>query len=165
MELNEIEQEEIQAYFNIDNRISNIEYRIEQLRKMFYDQTMATRTECDGLDIYSVGFSPDRNVVPYLDVVLSRERTIEVLRKRKRYLNDYLNTLDPLDKTYLINRYTKKKIPKTINPLDRELYEEILEINEAINFMWDYPPDIRNVELNNETLEKDFDAIATLLGV
>lgn len=160
-----IELEEIQAYFKIDDRIAKIESRIKELRYAFYERTMTTRTESDGLEVYSVGFRMEPHLFPYLDTILAREKTIEVLKKRKRYLIDYLNTLDPLDKEYLIQRYTKENLPKTVNPSDVNLYEEILEINEAINFMYGYPPDIRNIEVNNDTLEDDFERMLEALEV
>ncbi|WP_145524123.1 hypothetical protein [Virgibacillus sp. SK37] len=165
MKLEKFEREEIQAYFKIDEKISNIEERIKEITEIFYSQTMSTRTESDGKEIYSRGFNMDRNVVLYLDTILARERTIEILRKRKSYLNNYLNSLDPLDKKYLIDRYKKDYLPKSVNSLDKELYLEILEINEAINNMYGYPPDLRNSDVTNDYLESDFDKIADMLGV
>mgnify|MGYP001287855174 CR=1 FL=1 len=154
--LNEFDYDEIKAYFQIDRRIKRLEGSIIELQEKFYAKTMTTRIESDGFNIYTIGERLDYIIVDYLDTIRCKEKAIETLKRRKRYLNDFLNSLPPVDKHYLINRYTSKKMPEKFEKLDYLLYEEIQEINDAINFMNGYPPDIRSVEVSNDNLEDQF---------
>jgi hypothetical protein len=163
MEPQEFDPYEIKYYFNIDDRISRIKSRIRSLRERFYDQTMETRVMYTDLGVAAAAFNIEKNVIPYLDTVLVCEKAIEVLLKRKRYLNDYLHSLDLDEKEYLVNKYSGRNIHRNKDQADLNLFEEILEINEAINSMYGFPDE--TLEINNARLEDDFTAIAALLGV
>lgn len=160
------ELRQIQEYFHLDKTIIEIKHHIELLRKEFYTQTMTSRTLTFDESIVTVGFNVADQVTLLVDNILLQERVIEEMKKRQRYLNDYLNSLDPEEKAYLIRKYTKEYAPTHVTEADINLYDEILEIEEAINFMKGCPPDNRkNFELDNDSLEEDFDEISELLGV
>jgi|SRR5690625_153265 len=164
MEIDLIDEEEIQQYFFIDNKIEQIKKRIEAMKRCFYDQSMTTRITFDGLMQTTIGFSVEKNVVLLGDGIGALRKKIEEQSKKKRYLNDYLNSIDPADKTYLINRYRKGM---ECNPcqIDVDLYNEIQEIDEAINFMYGYPQEIKPVDLDNGNLESEFTQILEALEV
>ena len=162
--LDEVELEEIQAYFKIDSRIQRLKITIERLRIHFYDRTLTTRTENDGTNFYTVGERVENTVPRYLDCVLENERAINVLEKRKRYLNDFIQSLPADEANYLINRYRRRVPPSTFSELDYQLYDEITEINEAINFMYDFPQD-QIVKMDNNNVEDNFTQMLELLGV
>ena len=156
---------EIKSYINLEKKIQRYKRRIIELEKSFYEQSMTTRTTGNELSIYSFSFSPDKMVIPYLDAVAALQRTIERLQKRKGYFDAYINTLNSNDQSYLYDRY-RNGIPKEPNAFDATLFEEILEINEAISYMYGYPQDIRNDMFNNQSNSIDrVNKIANLLGV
>lgn len=165
--LDETALEEIQAYFRLDKRIEKLQHCISRLRKIFYDRTFTTRTESNGMEFYTVGEKIDNIVADFVDIIRENERSIEILKKRKKYFNEYLNSLPPADRHYLIHKYSKKKPPTEFDELDRQLYEEIEEINEAINYMYGFPQEIKvvSVEVNNNNLEDEFDRILEALEV
>lgn len=162
MVLDEIAQEEIKAYFTINMRVEGIKTRIRRLKESFYNQSMATQIESDGLQLVSCGFNPERHVIPYVDELSALEEAIREAGLRRRYLNDYLRSLKPTDRVYLVNRYSGAISNDKVIQSDIDLYDEIMEIDDAINFMRGDPPEIRE---DNEALESDFDDITNLLGV
>lgn len=164
MELGKLEKMQIQSYFRIDRRIEWTKERIEYLRDAFYDQSMTTRTIADGFELSPFSFNMETDTADYLDSLMAKETTIKILKKRKRYLNDYLNSLDFWKKQYLIKRY-KFSLPETVNSSDKEFYRAILEINDAINYMFGFPVDIQSRAIDNENLENDFNDIAKILEV
>lgn len=166
MELGTFELKKIHRYFNLENEILRIQYHIGLLREEFYSQSMSTAVRYTELGIVSKGFSPERNVIQLVDNILIKQKRIKQIRKKQRYFNDYLHSLDPKEKHYLINKYVKNIVPKNVQQADVNLYKEILEIEEAINFMNGHPPDPQvNISLDNETLQDDFNNITEMLGV
>lgn len=165
--MDEVALEEIQAYFRLDKRIKQLQNSISRAREKFYSRTFTTRTESDGLELYIVGERVEDIVAHLTDIILENEQAIEILQKRKKYFNEYLNSLPPADRHYLIHKYSKKKPPTEFDELDRQLYEEIEEINEAINYMYGFPQEIKvvSVEVNNNNLEDEFDRILEALEV
>lgn len=165
MEPIEVDQFEIRSYFRIDERIQVIRERISHLRKSFYDQTLSPHIECNGTEVVVVAFHIETNVIDFLDTIETREKTIEILLKRKRYFNDYLDSLAQEERDYLIKKYTGRPQTAAIQQADRDLFDEILEINDAINFIYGLPAEDRVLSFDIETLEDDFTEIAALLGV
>lgn len=164
MEVDLIDEQEIERYFFIDDDIKQIEKRIRAIQKVFYEQSMTTRVTYRDYQQTTEGFSVEKNVVLLGDGIGALRKKIEEQSKKKRYLNDYLNSIDPADKTYLINRYRKGM---ECNPcqIDVDLYNEIQEIEEAINFMYGYPQEIKPVALDNGNLESEFTQILEALEV
>jgi exonuclease VII large subunit len=165
MELRDFEQWEIRCYFKIDKRIEQIKQHIKRLKQSFYDQTLTSRISYNGQEIEMLPFRIEINVIPFVDTIRQREETIQRLTKKKRYLNDYLNSLDPEEKSYLIDRYSKNTSSKNVRQADLNLFEEICEIEEAICFMYGFPVEILEKHINIDSLEEDFNAITALLGV
>ena len=166
MQLSSYDQFEIECYFKIDERISDIQQHIKWLEKMFYDQTMTSHIVYNGQEVRSIAYSLESNVIPFVDTIRARDEAIERLTKKKRYLNDYLNSLVPEEKEYLVDKYSNRPTSSNVQQADIDLLEEIHEINDAINFMYGFPVDPRETrEIDNSKLEDDFDAIAALIGV
>lgn len=164
-ELNVFEIRQIQGYFSLDERILKVEKVIQEARKSFYCQSMYPQTWSNGFELIRQGFSIEHNVIPFVDTLLSKKEAIGRLKKKKRYFTDYLNTLDPSEKQYLVSKYTNDQTPITIQQADIDLYEEIEEIEAAINFMYGYPQKVVTPTVDNDTLDEDFDNFAELLGV
>jgi len=156
MELTTLEQMEIQSYFNLDNRIERKRKAIKDVRRAFYNQTLTTHVESDESSLFSVGFRIEKEVVSLVDGMANMEGTLDLLEKKKRYLDDYLFSLNPMEKAYLTSKYTKSNLFGTVLQADIDIYDEILEINEAINFMYGYIQD------EIEGLPKEFDINKTL---
>ena len=167
MEIGLLEQKEIARYFKLNERVMENKVRIKQLREMFYDQSLMSHVAENGMEVVSLGFSLERNVIPFVDTLTAMEMTVKRLSRKKRYLDKYLNGLHTGEKEYLINRYTKMYLPKTVNPSDEDLYAEILEINDAINYMYGYPQDIREdtIEIRDDAILDNVNSIAKMLGV
>lgn len=165
MELSKFELLAIRAYFRIDERIAGVQERINRVRESFYGQSLLSHIQYNGLEVFSVGFNVESNVVPFVDCQKAGEQTIERLLKKKRYLNDYLNSLEPDVKAYLINRYSNEPLSRECRQADIDLLDEIYEIEDAISFMYGYPVEQREIRLDNSNLEDDFNEIAAMLGV
>lgn len=166
MELSKFEQLEIRAYFRIDERIARVKERISRVRESFYDQSLLSHIRFNGREVVSVAFNVEVNTVSFVDYQKAGGQMIERLLKKKRYLNDYLDSLEPADKDYLVNRYSNETFFGECSQADIDLLEEIYEIDDAINFMYGYPVEQHEkIEIDNETLEDDFSNIAAMLGV
>lgn len=164
MEVDLIDEEEIQQYFFIDSDIRRIKNRIREIQEVFYEQSMTTRVTYRDCQQTTVGFSVEENVILFRDRIAQLKQRIEQQKMKKRYLIDYLNSIDPVNKAYLINRYTRG-MESRVCQIDIDLYSEIQEINEAINFMYGYPQEIKPVDLDNGNLESEFTQILEALEV
>lgn len=165
METCEIDPHEIREYFSIDNRIQKARWRINSLIERFYEQTTTTRTTFNGLEIRTIPFNVENSVISFVDTIKAAEKTVERLAKKKRYLNDYLDSLDPNVKKYLVDKYSSKVITESTQQADIDLMQEIREIDEAINRMYGFPVEVQDELINNENLEDDFLKMAELLEV
>lgn len=158
------ELKEVQKFFKLSEEAAAIKRRISELREEFYSQTMETQTVPMDMQIVAKGFDCEKNVIPFVDSIMDYEKQLMNIHKKQRYLNDYLQTLEPEEKRYLIEQYTRDRLPIAAQKADINLYEEIMEITEAVNFMNGIPPDIEvEVNLNNDKLEDSFSMITTLL--
>lgn len=166
MTLSTWEQKEIKSYFKLDKKIQAIKRDIQLRRERFYDQSMATRTTYGDISLISVGFDAERNVIPYLDSLSNREEWLKCQVRRKRYFDRYLDSLNASDRSYLVNKY-KHGIPSKICQVDIDAYDEIKQINEAINHMIGFPAEVtkEEIEEHSENIDDQVNFMAEVLGV
>lgn len=168
MSIGIFEQIEIQNYLYMDAIIGDLELKIQEKRAKFYSQSMNTRTTYDDVNaIVVVSFKPDDQVVSFLDCISSTEQSLEIAKKKKRYIDDYLNRLDPDIRQMVIDRYSSVYLPTDVLQCDLDIYAEILEINEAINFMYGFPQEIqaKDIEFKDLNMDDQVNKIGELLGV
>lgn len=165
-ELSDFEQWEIKSYFRIDERIQRIKDGIKRLTTFFYNQTLSSYTVWNGYEGMIVGFRVESKVVPFVDTIENMNQRIDRLSKKKRYFDDYLDSLPPEEKEYLIDKYTLEESPfLEIQQEDLDLLDEIHEIETAICYMYGFPVEQPPVKINNDFLDDDFSNIAALIGV
>ncbi|WP_157515413.1 hypothetical protein [Luteimonas abyssi] len=160
-------QKKIWFYLHIDDEIERLKDRISITRNNFYDQTFTSNIQWTEMGILSIGFKVEKEVANLLDEIIYYEHRIEWLRKKQRYVNDYLLTLDKQIRNDFLMKYTKDPGDHPLTELDQEFYEELLEIEEAMNHMRNIPLDQSNEILNVdfETLQDKFDDILNMLKV
>lgn len=165
-----LKQCKIRFYLNIDQEIERLEGQVRLLQESFYDRTMTRQVFWTEEGIYSKSFNVEKEVVLHVYSMENLEKRIELLKKKKRYVNDYLQTLDPKSKENLINKYRNKNMSSVLTESELEFYDEILEIEEAINYMRGIEPDpseliSETIKLSNGSLEENFNNVLALLGV
>ena len=176
MQLGVFEKNEIRKYFMLDKKIEKKYKRLDIRCDSFYSQNMFLHTEYPSQEDIDAknnsnlrvrGFSIEHNISKYIDSRRFTLKLIKMLKDKQRYLNDYLNKLDVCEREYLLKKYSCKETKGKTIQADIDLYAEILEINEAINFKYGYPPDEEDkfiITDQNNFLE-DFKAIAEMLKV
>lgn len=165
MELSEFDEWDIESYFRIDERIQRIVNDIDRYTEEFYNQTFLTRTDWNGYEGSVVAFRLEHDVISFLDIIEKMKKRIERLSKKKKYFTDYLDSLVPEEKEYLVNKYTQEDISRRMQQEDFNLLEEIREIETAICYMYGFPVPEHAIRIDNEFLEDDFSGIAAMLGV
>ncbi|WP_112181640.1 hypothetical protein [Paraliobacillus zengyii] len=167
MEGNILEQQKkIWFYLNLDCEIRRFKDQIKIIKIHFYDQTMTSGIRWTELGLFSRGFKVEKEVINHLDLITYYENRIEGLRLKQRYVNDYLHMLDPDNKQFLLNKYTNHKIEDSLTKIELEFYDELHEIEEAMNYMRGIAPDLSDfLELDNEVLEEDFNNILDMIEV
>lgn len=159
------EKLEIKKHFSLEKNIAELENKIEELRQDFYNQTLCSHIAIVDQEMTVLGFNIEKNVAFLIDTIHSIERRIERQTTRKNFFDKYMESLHPIEREYLKERYSKDYLPKDVCQLDEDLYAEILEINDAINYMNGYPVEIESVEVNNDNLEDEFSQILEALEV
>lgn len=154
----------VKQYFQIDKANQRTRERIQNMRLTFYSQNMTTRMCSSDEQLYTVGFRLETKVVDFVDYATELENRIKRNNKKKRYLSDYLNTLPPEQKEYLLQRYVYKTHVSIQEEIEIAVIEEINEIEEAINRMHGFPlePKILSKETDEHTEVSD---LLALLGV
>ena len=151
METNDFEEEN-REYFRLDQSIEESRQRINDMRKEFYGNSMHTRTETGAEGkMYSLGFRQELEVTRLVDCLADIEKHIKKNQKKKRYLDDYLQTLPSSEQDYLFERYVRGLDVPLNKSVEMELNVEVNEIEEAIHFIYGYEPEPKHV-----TQVKDF---------
>ncbi|SEN86777.1 hypothetical protein SAMN04488134_102138 [Amphibacillus marinus] len=167
MEFDRLKQQQIYFYLNIDDEVQRISQSIKKARIKFYDQSLISSVQATELGVHSVGFNVAKEVVSFVDMVAMLERRIQGLRKKERYAEDYLQSLSDEERSYLVNRYRNQPVGGDLNQIELAFYEEILEIEEAMNHMRNIEsePSTEGMALSNDTLDIDFSSILEMVGV
>lgn len=166
MELTEFELWEIESYFRLDERIQRVEDDTNRLIRAFYNQTLSSHVEWNGYEgSRTVGFRVESKVIAFVDTVEKMNKRIDRLSKKKRYFTNYLDSLSPEEREYLVSKYTNESSVKDVQQEDLNLLDEIHEIEIAICYMYGFPIEEASVIINNDFLDDDFSKMADLLGV
>ena len=84
-------------------------------------------------ELFSKGFSIEKNVVAFVDGQRRLEETIEICEFKHKHFKDFLHTLPHDDRIYLRERYLQEE--EIINDrVDRECFDMIQEIEEAVSY-------------------------------
>lgn len=168
----------IRDYLNLDKRIKRHQRILEEVQVKFRNTNHHGRTSFDSNEGISFrGFRVDARVASYVDYTNTIEERLKQLEQKQRYFHCYLRTMDQHTRDSVMNRYNvERNDVRGIVDLgsDEGIYEEILEIEEAIahEFKADVPLEtnknaieLENAELTNKTAADSFDTMAELLGV
>lgn len=174
--MNNEQKELIQSYFNIDRRIKQTEKRLERVIYEFEHANYWGGMTVTPEGLKNIGFKVASRVAGCVDLCNTLERQIEVLERKKVYFNRFISTLSndvlsSLNRRYRVIDFNTDNIQSIGS--DRQVLDEILEIEEAISFqfgMKDNPDflkmkQLENVELTEETVEDSFENMLELLGV
>ncbi|MBC6165739.1 hypothetical protein HCA15_03690 [Listeria booriae] len=159
----------IYRYFQLYRTIENVDSRKAVLREFFYAQTMQVYTTIDNLGLKVSSFRMETEIPCMLDTLIKMDRYKARLKARLKYFNRFLETLSDAERVELVKEYDSlyyQKYPVSI--LDRTTYNEIIQIEEAIAWMYGYPPETQE-EINETTrishLRRDFEDMLERLGI
>lgn len=169
-------KELIHDYINIDKRIKQIEYRMDQREIEFNAQSFCGGTIFHPLGVMYAGFRVDERVSTYIDLMNTYKRNIAMNKRRRYYFNNFLNGLDPHTRASLKRRYKQNMRFDEMQSIghDRIVLDEIVEIEDAISYEFgtslsgELNKEILQVEytkFSEETVEDSFEAMQKLLGV
>ena len=150
-------------------------YRHKKLLKKsrigFFNQTMSSYVTSNEQELFSKGFSIEKNVVAFVDGQRRLEETIEICEFKHKHFKDFLHTLPHDDRIYLRERYLQEE--ELINDrVDRECFDMIQEIEEAVSYRFlgnepgtyiDDAPDINQVS-EDEFAEAFDDALLKMIS-
>ena len=150
-------------------------YRHKKLLKKsrigFFNQTMSSYVTSNEQELFSKGFSIEKNVVAFVDGQRRLEETIEICEFKHKHFKDFLHTLPHDDRIYLRERYLQEE--EIINDrVDRECFDMIQEIEEAVSYRFlgnepgtyiDDAPDINQVS-DDEFAEAFDDAFIKMIS-
>lgn len=151
--------------------INNQKRRIKELRDEFYNQSFTSQLDITdaGQRVFSV--RPEA-VIEVVDAIGLIETNIEKNVKRIRYLSKYIESLPKEERTYIYRKYIKGYNMLEIEHIEAALYDEIMEIEAAMCFMYGYEPEtfeddlVQKVKIiDDRALNYDFDSALILLGV
>ena len=155
----------VKKYFQLDCSIEESKERTERMREQFYSSSMHTRMESiENGDTVVRGFRQDSEVVLFVDSLAEIERHIEKNNKKKYYLYSYLNTLPQSEKQYIHKRYVQRMSVPIKEEIEAGLINEIHEIEEAIQHMYGFKPEPKEIK-HLEDYKASFNNILDNLGV
>ena len=167
-----MDEELISEYFSLNKRIGKIKSRMKKMRFEFYQQTMSSYCTSNEEKIYTKGFPVEKKVISLLDAESLAMNQIDLLVFKQKHFLRYLKQLPSADRRFLKRKY--KWHETCINDrVERECFEEILEIEEAAGYRFmEYEPYIHLEEIEEvssetyaESLENCFEKMIAKLGV
>lgn len=149
----------IKKYMALEKEIYRLVKYKTELKETFYAQNMATHLVYSDLGVHSEGFRQDIKVIDYLMILEMVDERINRYLLRKKYFDDFLNTLSIREIKFLkfksLNEVPTELIEKAIN--------EIEEIEIAINYRCGIEIDdldVVNANDMNENVERMCDFFA-----
>lgn len=167
-----IDENLISYYFELNGRIAKVKRRLKKMRFEFYQQTMASYCTSDEQKIYTQGFPVEKKVITLLDAEAMAEASIELMRYKQKHFLRYLKQLPYSDRYFLKRKYKWHETCMN-DRVERECFEEILEIEEAAGYRFmGYEPHIQVDEIEEvmsdnfaESSENCFEKMLAKLGV
>jgi len=167
-----IDENLIAYYFSLNYRITKAKYRITRMRHEFYQQTMSSYCSADADSVYIQAFQVEKKVTSLVDAEAMAEASIELMRYKQKHFLRYLKQLPSADRRFLKRKY-KWHETCTNDRVERECFEEILEIEEAAGYIFmGYEPHIQVDEIEEvtsenfaESSENCFEKMLAKLGV
>ncbi|MPM25348.1 hypothetical protein SDC9_71839 [bioreactor metagenome] len=181
-----IKKKNIQQYIRIPQRIDAHKREYLSARAEFYCSTFSSHVASEYEALRVLGNRVDDSAIYIADCCANTELLIRDLEKRQRYFNSFLDSLLPADRKELTDYYLNKDgfSLKPLTNIEERAYEEIREIDEAMNYMKGIEPDFEaeqlqeiqevaeamdNLNLDAEgsavVFDNTFNNIAEMLGV
>lgn len=167
-----IDENLISYYFSLNYRITKAKYRISRMRHEFYQQTMCSYCSSDADSVYIQAFAVERKVTSLVDAAAMAESSMELMRYKQKHFISYLKQLPSADRRLLKRKYKWHETCRN-DRVERECFEEILEIEEAAGYRFmGYEPHIQVDEIEEvtsdnfaESSENCFEKMLAKLGV
>ena len=144
-DINILKRKLMVAYLNIDDEIAWHKETILRLQDYFYDNSLVGYScEFNGRMIIK-RFDLEKVVIDYLTHVETYIAKIRVLEQKKKYVQTFMKQLTKRQQTAL------KKALRTYRKLtgiERKFYDEIQEIEQAINYMRGFKPEVNTDHLD-----------------
>ena len=125
-----IDEDLIAYYFSLNKRITRIKWRLREMRIEFYQQTMSSYCTSDEDKIYSHGFPVESKVIELVDSEEQAKSRMAVMKFKQKHFLAYLKQISSADRYFLTHKY-KWQEGGSNDRVERECFEEILEIEEA----------------------------------
>ena len=167
-----IDDDLINYYFSLNNRITKAKDRVTRMRYEFFQQTMASYCTSDDEKMYTQGFPVEKKVISLLDAEAMAAEQVELMAFKQRHFVRYLKQLTTADRCFLTHKY-KWRQGGLNDRVERDCFEEIQEIEEAAGYQFaEYEPHIQVAEIEEvasenygENLENSFEKMIARLGV
>jgi hypothetical protein len=144
-DINDLKRKLMMAYLNIDHEIAWHKETILRLQDYFYDNSLVGYScEFNGRMIVK-RFDLERVVIDYLTHVETYIAKIRVLEQKKKYVQAFMKPLTKQQQTAL-----KKALMSygKLTGIERKFYDEIQEIEQAINFIRGFKPEVNTDHLD-----------------
>ena len=167
-----IDDDLINYYFSLNNRITKAKDRVTRMRYEFFQQTMSSYCTSDEEKMYTHGFPVESKVISLLDAEAMAMDQMELMAFKQRHFIRYLKQLTAEDRGFLTHKYKWRQ--EALNDrVERDCLEEIQEIEEAAGYQFiGYEPHIQVAEIEDvssenygENLENSFEKMLARLGV
>lgn len=159
----------IYRYFQLQQKIKNIDLRKIVLKEMFYAQTMQTYTTIDNGELRVSSFRVERHIPSMLDTLEKMDRYKGRLKMRLNHFNRFLDSLTDRECAELEEEYINCQYQvNPITTLERAVYDEIIEIEEAAAWMYGYPPETQediNFSIKDDVIRQNFEDMLERLGI
>lgn len=157
-----IKKKNIQQYIRIPQRIDAHKREYLSIRAEFYCSTFSSHVASEYEALRVLGIRVDDSAIYIADCCARTELLIQDLEKRQRYFNSFLDSLLPADRKELTDYYLYKDgfSLKPLIDIEQRAYEEIREIDEAMNYMKGIEPDFEAEQL--QAIQEEAEAMDNL---
>lgn len=142
----------IQQYFKLEKKLYKLKYRLENERRVFYQQSMNTHVSYTAQGLVPVGFRPDKEIITLYEQIDLIERSIERNSYRLKHFKAYLACLPKTDVRCFKAKYIEDKVVSISEEKCSSLLSEICEIETAICFRERLEPEPEQVTLSGDVL-------------
>lgn len=125
------EREVINKYFELSERIQQLEKEIGEYQRAFYDQTFSTQVQYTELGLNVVAFKVDHGVCDHAMVGGKKQSRLNALRFKQKHFKEYLDSLSSEEIEYLVQCYLEESTATEQQAITVAVLDEISEIEEA----------------------------------
>ncbi|MFI3728493.1 hypothetical protein [Vagococcus fluvialis] len=153
-------------YLSLSKNISKCNKKKKRIRSYFYQQSFTPCIYYDGQSVKNISLKIDKEVVRLIDTLDMLSLIKKILQKKQYYFKSFFDNLSNDERKKIYEKYKQQNFRNiAYSPLDELIIDEILEIEEAISYQFDYLFEKEMNEKDSNEIEDEFENMLLEMGL